>query len=119
MSQHPSLRSQDKDRQHRSVLKRYERLKVLKDKERWKETDSVFGLQKVKVLRFKIKKEKAAKEAEAVEAAAPGLEAAPGSTATPAPGQAKATPQAKAGPSKEAAKPQEHPAGEAKKEPKK
>lgn len=74
MSQHPSLRSSEKDKQHRSVLKRYERLKILKEKEKWKEGNSVFGLQKVKVLRFKIKKEKAAKGAEGAEvaAAAPG-----------------------------------------------
>ena len=32
MSQHPSLRSSDKDKQHRSVLKRYERIKILKEK---------------------------------------------------------------------------------------
>ena len=60
MSQHPSLRSSDKDKKHRSVLKRYERIKTLQDKEKWDEKkDSVFGLPKVKVTRFKIKKEKA------------------------------------------------------------
>jgi small basic protein (TIGR04137 family) len=71
MSQHPSLRSSDKDKQQRSVLKRYERIKVLQDKEKWDEKkDSVFGLPKVKVTRFRIKKEKAA-PAEGVEGAAP------------------------------------------------
>ena len=89
MSQHPSLRSSDKDKQHRSVLKRYERLKILKDKEKWKDGDSVFGLQKVKIIKFKIKKEKAApvEGAEAV-GAAPGAAAA---GATPA----KTAPQAR------------------------
>ena len=74
MSQHPSLRSSDKDKKHRSVLKRYERIKTLQDKEKWDEKkDSVFGLPKVKVTRFKIKKEKAAaaEGTETVEGAAP------------------------------------------------
>ena len=60
MSQHPSLRISDKDKKQRSVLKRHERVKQLKEKEKWDEEDSVFGLPKVKVTRFKIKKEKAA-----------------------------------------------------------
>ena len=72
MSQHPSLRSSDKGRQHRSVLKRYEKIKILKDKEKWDDKDSVFGLAKVKVIKFKIKKEKAAAPAEGEEAALPG-----------------------------------------------
>ena len=107
MSQHPSLRSSDKDKKHRSVLKRYERIKTLQDKEKWDEKkDSVFGLPKVKVTRFKIKKEKAA----AVE----GAETAEGAAAVAAP----------AAPGKEAAKPaakegSKAPAAEAKKETKK
>jgi len=109
MSQHPSLRSSDKDKQHRSVLKRYERLKILKDKEKWKDGDSVFGLQKVKIIKFKIKKEKAVpvEGAEAI-GAAPGAAAA-GST------PAKAAPQARSA-AKEAAKPQNPPGAEGKKE---
>ena len=87
MSQHPSLRSSDKGRQHRSVLKRYEKLKILKDKEKWDDKDSVFGLAKVKVIKFKIKKDKAA--------AAEGAEGAEG-TAAPAAGTA-APAAAKAG----------------------
>jgi small basic protein (TIGR04137 family) len=104
MSQHPSLRSSDKDKQHRSVLKRHERLKLLKDKEKWKDGDSVFGLEKVKVLRFKIKKEKAAKEAEGE--AAPGAEVPGAATAeakTPT-GKEVVKPQAQAEPKKEAKK---------------
>lgn len=65
MAQHPSLRSKEKGKQHRSVLKRYERIKKLKEKEKWKDGDSVFGLPKLKILKFKIKKEKAAPVAEA------------------------------------------------------
>lgn len=105
MSQHPSLRSSDKDKQHRSVLKRYERVKILKDKEKWDPEKSVFGLQKVKVIRFKIKKEKAAAAAEGAEgAAAPGA----AETAAPATGSAgqKAAPAAKGATGKEAGKPQ-------------
>lgn len=105
MSQHPSLRSSDKDKQHRSVLKRHERVKILKDKEKWKIGDSVFGLQKVKIIKFKIKKEKAA-AAEGVEAAAAeGVGPAPAPGAGPA-AQAKPQAPAKAATSvKEAAKP--------------
>ena len=103
MSQHPSLRSSDKDKKQRSVLKRYERIKTLQDKEKWDEAkDSVFGLPKVKVTRFKIKKEKAA--------AAEGAEAAEGAPAA-APGKEAAKPAAKEG--------AKAPAAEAKKEAKK
>ncbi|MFA5143123.1 MAG: small basic protein [Candidatus Omnitrophota bacterium] len=105
MSQHPSLRSSDKGKQHRSVLKRYEKLKVLKEKEKWDEGKSVFGLAKVKIVKFKIKKEKAA--VEGTETAAPGAEAPAAAPAAKAAAGAKAAPGAKA-----AAKP----AGEGKKE---
>ncbi len=84
MSQHPSLRSSDKDKKQRSVLKRYERIKTLQDKEKWDDKkDSVFGLPKVKVTRFKIKKEKAAaaEGAETAEGAATVAGAAPGKEA--------------------------------------
>ena len=106
MSQHPSLRSSDKDKQHRSVLKRYERLKILKDKEKWKDGESVYGLSKVKIVKFKIKKEKAAAaDAATTEAgaAAPGATAAAGATAKAAP--AKAAPAKPAAGAKEGAKP--------------
>jgi hypothetical protein len=104
MSQHPSLRSSDKDKKQRSVLKRYERIKTLQDKEKWDEKkDSVFGLPKVKVTRFKIKKEKAA----AVE----GAETAEGAAAPAAPGKEAAKPAGKEG--------AKTPAAETKKEAKK
>ncbi|MFH0731873.1 MAG: small basic protein [Candidatus Omnitrophota bacterium] len=83
MSQHPSLKSNEWGKKNQSVLKRLERLIQLKKQDKWKEGDSVFGLQKVKILKFKVKKEK--KEA-AVEGAAP-VEGAPGAAA-PAPGAA-------------------------------
>jgi small basic protein (TIGR04137 family) len=108
MSQHPSLRSSDKDKKHRSVLKRYERIKTLQDKEKWDEKkDSVFGLPKVKVTRFKIKKEKAA----AVEGAET-VEGAGGTGAAPtAPGKEALKPAGKEG--------AKAPAAETKKESKK
>lgn len=73
MSVHPSLSSKAKGKRSRSVLKRYERLKELQEKEKWKPGDSVFGLLKVKALRWKLKKAKKATEEEA--AAAEGTEA--------------------------------------------
>ena len=85
MSQHPSLRSKVKGKQHRSVLKRFERVKTLKEKEEWKDGDSVFGLIKLKLLKFKLKKEKAAPAEEG--ALAEGA-AAPGATPVKAPGAA-------------------------------
>ena len=91
MSQHPSLRSSDKDKAHRSVLKRYERVKILKDKEKWTDKDSVYKLPKVKIVKFKIKKEKAVAAETAVEGAVagPGLATAPDAKAAPVKGAAK------------------------------
>ena len=101
MSQHPSLRISDKDKQQKSVLKRHERVKLLKDKEKWEEGSSVYGLPKVKITRFKIKKEKAV----AAEGAVPGAEGvvlAPG--AAPAKPGAKETGKAPAAEAKKEAK---------------
>jgi small basic protein (TIGR04137 family) len=84
-----------KGSKHRSVLKRFERLGILKDKKLWDESKSVLGIPKVKMQKIKIKKEKAAAPAEAQ-----------GSTAAPAaaaPAPAKPTATAKAAP---AAKPE-------------
>jgi small basic protein (TIGR04137 family) len=98
MSQHPSLRSSGKDKAHRSVLKRYERVKLLKEKEKWTDEESVYGLPKVKIVKYKVKKEKAvaAEGAEPVAGAEPAKAAgAPAKTAPakdaakPAGGQAK------------------------------
>jgi small basic protein (TIGR04137 family) len=73
MSIHPSLSSSQKDKKPRSVLKRIERLKIMQEKNQWKETDDVFGLPKIKTLKIKIKKEKAkeAEKAPTVEGALP------------------------------------------------
>ena len=73
MSIHPSLSSSQSDRKHRSVLKRIERLRIMMEKGQWKEGDDIYGLPKIKTVRIKIKKEKAAEkpEAAAAEATAP------------------------------------------------
>ncbi len=60
MSIHPSLSISAKAKRTRSVLKRAERIKILMDKGSWKEGQSIFALPKIKTLRIKIKKEKAA-----------------------------------------------------------
>jgi small basic protein (TIGR04137 family) len=64
----------------RSVLTRDERIKRLKDAERWKEGDSPYGLPKVRVYKLAMKKKKKkAKEGEeegADAAAAPAAAAA-------------------------------------------
>ena len=103
MSQHPSLRSSGKDKAHRSVLKRYERIKLLKEKEEWTDKESVYGLPKVKIIKYKVKKEKAVavEGAEGVAAIAPG--AAGAQPAIGAPAKAAGAP-AKAAPAKSAAK---------------
>lgn len=100
MSQHPSLRSSAKDKKHRSVLKRYERIGILKEKELWKKEESVFGLPKVKVIKFKIKKEKAV----AAEAGAEGTASAEGAAPAAAAPEKQAAPAKTAAPAKEAGK---------------
>lgn len=62
MSQHSSLRSRGVSKRHRSVFKRFERIKILKKEGRWTENDSIFGLPKVKSIKIKVKKEKAQEE---------------------------------------------------------
>ncbi len=48
MSQHPSLRVGGKIRKKRNVLKRFERIDILKENQRWQEGDNVLGLPKTK-----------------------------------------------------------------------
>ncbi len=73
MSIHPSLKLSDKEKKQRSVLKRTERLRTMMEKDQWKPGDEVYGLPKIKTLRIKIKKEKAAEKvvAAVTEGAAP------------------------------------------------
>ncbi len=98
MSIHRSLKSKGKLKRHRSVLTRTERLDALKNEERWKDGDSVYGLPKVRVIRAKRKK--AAKEEKADEAALAG-EGVAGETATGEVAAKKAAPKAE-GSTKEA-----------------
>ncbi len=48
MSQHRSLRSSDRLGAKRNVLKRFERVALLKERGEWKEGDRVVGLRKTK-----------------------------------------------------------------------
>ena len=72
MSIHPSLSISDKDKKQRSVLKRTERIRMMKEKGQWKDGDDIYRLPKIKTIRIKIKKEKVEKaETATVEGAAP------------------------------------------------
>ena len=48
MSMHPSLKSANKISAKRNVLKRFERIDVLRKTGKWKEGDRAFGLPKTK-----------------------------------------------------------------------
>lgn len=74
MSLHPSLKTSGSGKKHRTVLKRYERLAILREKGILKDDANVFGMPKLKIIKVKIKKEKAEekpKEGEAAAATAP------------------------------------------------
>ena len=77
MSIDKSLRRKNSLQRARSVLTRAERIKVLKDEERWPEGRSPFGLPKVRVHRIILKKAKKAKEEEAAPAEGEAAAAAP------------------------------------------
>jgi small basic protein (TIGR04137 family) len=68
MSIHSSLKVSGKLGGHRNVLTRPERLAKLLEEGRREETDSVFGLQKVRNIMMKTKKTKKEKEGEEGEA---------------------------------------------------
>jgi small basic protein (TIGR04137 family) len=87
MGLHSSLKRAEKLTSTRSVMKRTERIKWLREKDLWKKGDRVVGLPKIKVLKVKaVKKEKAKEEKPAAEI-------------TPATGPVTPEPQAKAAPS--------------------
>lgn len=48
MSMHPSLKAANKIVTKRNVLKRYERIELLKKREQWQEGDRALGLPKTK-----------------------------------------------------------------------
>jgi len=89
MSIHPSLKLSDKDKKQRSVLKRIERLRTMMEREQWKPQDKVCGLPKIKTLRIKVKKEKAAEKVEA--AVTEGAASTPLETKEQAPAKGPAT----------------------------
>ena len=66
MSIDKSLRRRNSLERARNVLTRGERIKQLRDDERWQEGRSPFGLPKVKVVKIVVKKHKKAKEEEKV-----------------------------------------------------
>jgi small basic protein (TIGR04137 family) len=80
MSIDKSLRRKNQLERSRNVLTRGERIKVLKDEERWQDGRSPYGLPKVRVVKIVTKKAKKAKEEEkpaeggAEAAAAPAAE---------------------------------------------
>ena len=81
MSIDKSLRRQNMLSRARNVLTRGERIKSLRDLERWQDGRSPYGLPKVKVVKLVVKKAKKAKEeekpeGEAAAAAAPAAPAA-------------------------------------------
>lgn len=78
---------------NRSVLTRGERLQKLKETERWKEGESIYGLPKVRVIRVALKKKKKAKAEEAAEGTETAAAAA-GGAAKPAAGAAAKAPAA-------------------------
>ncbi|MFH1790591.1 MAG: small basic protein [Candidatus Omnitrophota bacterium] len=104
MSQHRSLRSKAKETVYRSVLKRYERLKKLAEKEEWDETESVYGLPKLKIIKFKIKKEKSAEALAAAEGAEGAVAGTEAQAAAPGQAQAKAPKGQDKAPAKEKGK---------------
>lgn len=91
MSIHSSLKSPNTMKRHRSVLSRLERVKILQDKGLLDlQSACVSGLPKVKHLKIRIKKEKAATAAGGTQAAAGSGQPA-ASAAQPAAGSSKAS----------------------------
>ena len=48
MTQHQSLKSASKITQKRNVLKRFERIDIMREKGKWKDGDRALGLPKTK-----------------------------------------------------------------------
>jgi small basic protein (TIGR04137 family) len=89
MGLHSSLKRAEKLASTRSVMKRTERIKWLKEKGLWKKENRVVGLPKIKVVKIKtIKKEKAKEEK-------PTAEIAPAAAAVATEPQAKTASTAK------------------------
>src|SRR5262249_13660358 len=98
MSIDKSLRRKNSLQRARNVLTRGERIKILRDEERWPDGRSPFGLPKVKVIKIVVKKAKKKEEEKPAEGAE-GAAAAPGAApaaAAPAAGAKGAAAGAKA-----------------------
>ncbi len=98
MSIDKSLRRKSGISRNRSVLKRDERIKTLKETDRWADGRSPYGLPKVRVIKIstkKVKKEKTADEAAPGAAPAADAKAAAGGKAGAKPAAAAAKPAAK------------------------
>jgi small basic protein (TIGR04137 family) len=94
MSIDKSLRRKNQLQRARSVLTRAERIKTLKDQEKWLDGRSPFGLPKVRVQKHVVKKAKKEKAAEpgtegAAAGAAPAAAAPAASEKKPAGGDKK------------------------------
>jgi len=61
MTQHISLKVDSVGIKHRNVLKRYERIKRLKEENEWSEESSVYRLPKLKSIKIKVKKSASSK----------------------------------------------------------
>jgi small basic protein (TIGR04137 family) len=86
MSIDKSLRRKNQLQRARSVLTRGERIKVLRETDRWTEGRSPFGLPKVRVAKVAAKKGKPKEKAAATEEGAAAAEgAAPAAAAAPPP----------------------------------
>ena len=88
MSQHSSLKSSKGRKKHRTVLKRYERFFTLKEKGVLKDGDSVFGMPKLKIIKVKVKKEKAEVKPEEAQVATVGVTPETGAAKKEAPAKA-------------------------------
>jgi small basic protein (TIGR04137 family) len=85
MSIDKSLRRKNQLQRARSVLTRGERIKVLRETDRWTEGRSPFGLPKVRVAKVAAKKGKPKEKAASTEEGAAAEGAAPAPAAAPPP----------------------------------
>jgi len=85
MAIHSSLRKSDNSSASRSVMKRSERIKWLKEKGQWSEDGKVLGLPKIKALKLKSAKKTKEKAATKEEGTAPAAAQTAASTATAKP----------------------------------
>jgi len=91
MGLHPSLKRAEKLGGSRSVMKRTERIKWLKEKGKWNEDDPVLGLPKIKIVKLKALKKEKAKETEEGAVGEEKQTQAPEQTQKPAEGKKKPT----------------------------